>query len=151
MTQYSIQLKLRQQQQQEPTNANMNLIWFTETGSAIRCYVCQSKYNPECADDLPANPSPDHRAYKFLVNCSTMNEPSGPLTLCRKQDQEGKWMSHHIFKYISRPFAIHTYFILHIVYLTLPLASHFTFSSHLSDYSLFALFFIFPFNIQFVL
>lgn len=69
-------------------------------GSAIKCYQCQSKNDDVCgSDDLPANPSPTHPAYKFLVDCSTQGgdkgtvDPqyrSGEYSFCRKQVQEGK-------------------------------------------------------------
>lgn len=68
-------------------------------GSAIKCYQCQSKNDEVCgSEDLPANPAPNHPAYKFFVDCSGQGPDSkntvdpqfrgNEYTFCRKQVQE---------------------------------------------------------------
>lgn len=64
-------------------------LFVCNLGSAIKCYVCQSKLDPNCAGNLPKNPPADHPAAKYFLECPK-DDPNGPQTFCRKQEQDSK-------------------------------------------------------------
>lgn len=85
------------------TSLELNIVSTVVTGTtAIKCYQCTSKADSVCGqDNLPKNPDSSHPAFRYLIDCSTLDgshrdstvPSSERYTFCRKQVQDGGYLS----------------------------------------------------------